>query len=90
MRLCRRHLVHQVVWIDGLVLLLLRLQQLRVEGAAEVCGVERVGLGEVAARKKAVEVGTGRVCDVEVVGLEVVALGPELRRVVLRQVGVGL
>jgi hypothetical protein len=92
MRLCRSHLAHQVRGVDGLltVLLRLRVQQLRIQGCAEVRGIEGLVLVEVGAREEAVEVGIAVVCDVERLGLEVAALRPEVRRVVLRQALAGL
>lgn len=90
MRLCGSHLVHQVGRIDGLVLLRLGVQQLRVKRCAEICRIEPLVLLQVATRKEALEVGVAVVGQVELIGLEAVALRPEAGRVVLRQALVAL
>ena len=78
MRLCGRHLVH------GLVLL----QQLGVECVAQIRGIDLV---EVVTGEEAAEVGIAAVRNVQRVGRKVVvALGPEVRRAVVRQALVGL
>lgn len=79
MRLRGRHLVH------GLVLL----QQLGVESAAQV---RRIDLVEVVAGEEAVEVGIAAVRNVQRVRrkVAVAALGPEVRRAVVRQALAGL
>lgn len=71
-------------------MLLLRVQQLRVQGCAEVRGVEGLVLVKVGACEEAVEVGVAVIRDVESLGLEVAALRAKVRRVVLRQALAGL
>jgi hypothetical protein len=68
----------------------LRIQQLRVEGCAEVRWIYGLVLVKVRACKEAIEVRVAVVRDVEGIGLEVAALRPEVRRVVLRQSLAGL
>lgn len=73
-----------------MALLGLGVEQLRIEGRAEIGGVQRLVLGQVCACEEAVEVGVAGVRDVELVGLESVALRPEAGCVVMRQALVGL
>ena len=79
-RLCGGHLGHKLGGVDRLVLLRLRVEQLRVQRIAE-----ELGLIKVAASKEVVEVGIAAVCQVERVWGNVGALGPKVRRVVLRE-----
>jgi hypothetical protein len=78
------HLVHKI-GMDRLILLRLRVQQLRIEGGSKVRW-ERLVLIQVVALEEAVEVGVVWVRNVKRVGRDVGALGAEMRRVVLRQV----
>lgn len=86
------HLVHQVVGVHSLVLLRLRVEQLRVEGGAKVLR-DLLGLADVVVGEEVAEVVVAVVRaagEVEGVGLEGVALRPKVRRVVLRQALAGL
>lgn len=72
---CSGHLLHEIRRVDRLAL------RLRVE----YMGIQRLAQVGVVGLEEAVEVGVGRVGEVECVGREAVgALGAKLRRVVLR------
>lgn len=79
MRLRRRHLVHQVGGVDGLVLRL-GVQQIRVDGVAEEERVNCLALVDVVVREQRLEVRVGAVVgSVELVGPEVGALRAKMR-----------
>lgn len=73
-----------------MVLLRLRVEQLGVEGGAEERGIDGLALGRVVGGEEVVEVGAAGRVDVEGVGRDVAALGPKVRRVVLREGLLGL
>lgn len=80
------HLGHQLGGVDRLVLLLLGVEQLRIEGAAE-----ELVLIEVVSGVEVVEIGVVAVGDVEGVGREVVAaLRAKVGRVVVGEALGGL
>lgn len=92
MRLSGSHLGHEVVGVDreALLLRLSGVQQVGVQCVAELRRDVRLRLIQVVTGEESVEVGVGRVGDVEMVRGQAVAVRPKVRCVVLREGGVGL
>jgi hypothetical protein len=89
--LSRCHRVHQIGGVDGLVLVLLRVEKSWVQRIVSQEGwVDGLVLGEIVAGEEAIKVGTAVVGEIEGIGVEVAALRPKVRRIVLRQVLRGL
>jgi len=83
--LCGCHLVHKIGRVDGLVVLRLAVEHVRVKRVPKLRR-QRLVLAEVVGLEEVGVVGVGGVGDVEWVGRDVAALGAELRSVVLRNV----
>lgn len=81
--LCGCHLVHELGWVDRLILLRLRFEQMRIECVSQVRR-QRLVLAEGVALEE-VEVGIVCVGQVKWVRRDIIAaLGAKLRRIVLR------